>query len=357
MFPHLKTWPLVPFAGLLCLLFAHARLAEDPYFQESFLLQGSELIPECYKPTLLCLPDGVLACAWATGSGRGALDTTIKISFRRREADRWSPPVNLPNDVGYPDHYPILSQMGAKLRVSYATLYPDERKAKPGTPNADWHLMFRESADGGRTWGGNFFMIPEAGRIPAGRMLHLANGDWLLPVTDVRRKTTLCLLSEDQGAYWRDTAALPHPAQIVDAAMAELEPGHLVAFLRPSELGERERFMWRSQSLDSGRTWSAVEPTELLNPYSSIDMLKLGNGHLLLAYSDNKEWPTPLTLAISMDGGKTWPHKRDLVLEQWDNRDPVLAETADGRIHAVYVYRDSSIKHVELNEAWILGKK
>ncbi len=50
-------------------------------------------------------------------------------------------------------------------------------------------------------------------------------------------------------------------------------------------------------------------------------------------------------------------HKRDLVLEQWDNRDTVLAETADGRIHAVYVYRDSSIKHVQLNEAWILEKK
>ena len=200
-------------------------------------------------------------------------------------------------------------------------------------------------------------MIPEAGRIPAGRMLHLANGDLLLPLTDVRHKATLCLISEDQGAYWEEAAPLPHPGQIVDAAMAELEPGHLVALLRPSELGERERLMWRSQSMDSGRTWSAVQPTELPNPYSSIDLLRLGNGHLLLAYSDNKEWPTPLTLSISEDGGKTWPHKRSLVLEQWDNRDPILAETPDGRIHAVYVYRDSSIKHVELNEAWILEKK
>ena len=349
---------LLLIAALLLLPVVHARSPEDPVFQESFLFQGTELIPECYKPTLLCLPDGILACAWATGSGSRALDTTIKLSFKPPDSNNWSPPVSIPNDIGYPDNYPILAQFpGGRLRLVYATLYPDERKAKPGTESASWHLKFRDSTDGGRVWGGDFFLTPEADRIPSGRVTQLANGDLLLPITDVRRKATLFLLSEQQGNYWKDTAPIPRSEQIMDVAIAELNPGHLLAVLRPYDLGEQDRFMWKSESLDNGRTWSQSEATGSPNPYSSIDLLKLSNGHLVLAYSNNKEWPTPLALSISLDGGKTWPHRRNLVLEQWDNRDPVLAQTSDGLIHAVYVYRDSSIRHVLLNEAWIMGKK
>ena len=73
-----KVRPLALAAALSSIFAADARPPEDPFFQESFLIQGSELIPECYRPTLLCLPDGVMACAWAAGrASPPAIDRTF----------------------------------------------------------------------------------------------------------------------------------------------------------------------------------------------------------------------------------------------------------------------------------------
>jgi predicted neuraminidase len=68
----------------------------------------------------------------------------------------------------------------------------------------------------------------------------------------------------------------------------------------------------RSDSKDYGRTWSPVYATILGNPNSGIDLTKLPDGRLVLAYNpDNKDEGdrAPLLLAISSDNGKTWPKK------------------------------------------------
>jgi predicted neuraminidase len=71
----------------------------------------------------------------------------------------------------------------------------------------------------------------------------------------------------------------------------------------------------RSDSKDYGKTWSPVYKTSLPNPNSGIDVAKLSDGTLVLAYNPTtKDWGSrgKLALAISFDNGKTWPKKIDL---------------------------------------------
>jgi len=328
---------------------------EPPFYRESFIFKSPGLIPELYRPSLIRLPDGALACAWAAGSGYRALDLSIEISFKAVGENRWTPPVTVADEAGYPDNYPVFTQLpDGKLRLIYATHYREKRKAPPGAGLAAWHLKYVESGDGGRIWGGDFFLVPESGWIPCSRVITLANGNLILPATDIRHRTSLFLFSEDKGGYWKDIARISEPAGLVDPAVVETSPGRLTALLRPDEKGKREHVVWRTVSADNGRTWSEPRKTELKNPGGPIELLKLNNGHLVLAFNDHELWLTPLTLAVSTDGGKTWQSRRNLETGKWDIREPSLVQTEDGHIHLVYVSRNIYLKHIELSESWIM---
>ncbi|MEA1996895.1 MAG: exo-alpha-sialidase [Gemmatimonadota bacterium] len=346
------------FTALVCLFPARARAGEKLFFQESYIVKGSALIPECYSPSLVRLPDGTLACAWAAGSGRMALDTSIKLSFSRAGEDPWTEPVTVADDDGYADNYPVLTLLpGDRLRLFYATYYREKRKVPPGANWAAWHLKYCDSGDLGRIWGGDFFLIPESGRIPCGSTADLANGHILLPVTDFRHKVPSFLISEDKGGYWKDAARIPEAEGLADPAVVELEPGRILAMLRPDEKSDREKVLQSTESTDNGLTWSRPQPTEFKNPSGPVALLSLGRGRLVMAWNDHELWLTPMTLALSRDNGKTWPYRRNLETGKWDIREPSLAVTEDGHIHLVYVSRNIYLKHIEVNEAWIMGNK
>ena len=166
--------------------------------------------------------------------------------------------------------------------------------------------------------------------------------------------------------------------------------------------------IYASRSLDDGETWSEPQPTELPNNNSSIQVTTLHNGHLALVYNamsaagaterraslyDEIEdqnvhndrsnviadpsaagqreafWGAPrapMTLAISPDGGRTWPWRRNLDVgdgycmsnnsEQKINREfsyPSVKQSANGDLHVTYTYFRQAIKYVQVTEAWV----
>jgi predicted neuraminidase len=93
-------------------------------------------------------------------------------------------------------------------------------------------------------------------------------------------------------------------------------------------------------------------------PNAATDFIKLRNGHLLLVYNDNENSTRmPLTVAISTDGDKTYPFKRDIVNKPGDSAAyPTAIQTRDGKIHVVYTSeRRSVINHAIFDEAIILS--
>jgi predicted neuraminidase len=73
-----------------------------------------------------------------------------------------------------------------------------------------------------------------------------------------------------------------------------------------------------------------------------------------------------MTLAISQDGGRSWPAMRNLEVgdgycmtnnsAEKLNREysyPSIVQSADGRLHIAYTYFRQNIKYVTVEEAWV----
>ena len=121
----------------------------------------------------------------------------------------------------------------------------------------------------------------------------------------------------------------------------------------------KESVIATSFSRDGGETWSPLEPTNLPNPNSGVDVVTLRDGRHLLIYnhlgSGDSGWGRRglLNLAISTDG-LTW--RKVAVLEREQNAEfsyPAIIQTADDLVHISYTWKRQRIKHVVVDPTQI----
>lgn len=111
------------------------------------------------------------------------------------------------------------------------------------------------------------------------------------------------------------------------------------------------------RTVDGGLTWSAPAKSELPNPNSGIDALRLDASRLLLAFNNREASRDNLSLACSDDDGRAWR----VVHAVEDARAgssaeysyPWLLGAQDGSIHLLYTVDKKSIRHVSFNRAWL----
>jgi predicted neuraminidase len=105
-------------------------------------------------------------------------------------------------------------------------------------------------------------------------------------------------------------------------------------------------FVLQSISSDQGKSWSALKPTNLLNPNSGIDAVTLRDGRHIIVYNNTKKGRSPLSVAISKDG-QNW---QDIaILENEPGGEfsyPAVIQAKNGRVHITYTWKRKKIKHV-----------
>ena len=238
------------------------------------------------------------------------------------------------------------------------------------------------SSDNGYTWGKTEAMFTRSGSFCRQKIQVLSSGRWIfgnwICFPDNTRNgsdITVFQLSDDQGKTWR-TVEMPNSAGRVHANVLELAPSKLVCLLR-SRFADN---VYRSFSEDNGETWSEPVRTILRNNNSSISAIQLQSGAIGLIYNDvsfntdtsRTVWPRqrcPVTLAISEDGGVTWPWRRVVepgegFVGPWNDVNnrryeyPVMMQGADGAIHCAYSWGTrKQVKYVVVTEAWIRGEE
>jgi predicted neuraminidase len=231
-------------------------------------------------------------------------------------------------------------------------------------------IKYKISEDGAKTWSDSYILSFEQGTMLRSAPIVLNNGDYLLPVShetgEDREGTALDTCSyfmryNPDTKVWSSTNRIyskrmgndqPQPVQIDD--------DYLICYIRrggnfdPDPNG----VAFRSESRDGGYTWSPAQRSQFYNPNSALDFIKLRNGHLLMVYNDNNQAERmPLTVTISTDSDKTWPHRRNIVNRPGDTAAyPVAIQTKDGKIHIVYTSKvRTQIDHAIFEEAAILG--
>ena len=335
-----------------------------------------------HGPALLELPNGDLLCVWFAGSFEGNADVHIVCSRLEKDSEAWTEPVDVSGDPERSEQNPSLfyGPDGAAWCMYTAQL---DRQA--GKDNMQFTAVVRcqKSTDGGRTWGPYETVFPEEGTFCRQPIQILSNGRWIFSnwlCTDsaegLSGDPTAFRISDDQGKTWR-TVMMPESHGHVHANVVELEPGHLVAFMR-----NREAYrIHRSESFDYGETWSEPKPTPLPNNNSSISATKLASGRIAVAYNPTctpdpqpgkAAWPglrCPVAVALSEDGGLTFPIIRWMERgegyigdeNKTNNKQyeyPYLMQTKDGIIHLAYAaWTRDAMKYVRFTEEDVLGEK
>jgi len=184
----------------------------------------------------------------------------------------------------------------------------------------------------------------------ANSLVLLKSGRILLPFhggtgsQGAQKNAVGCFVSDDSGRTWRRTAAkieLPRRGAM-EPSVAELEDGELVMSLR-TQLGGP--YLCRSR--DAGETWSAPQPSGLEGPESCTCLRRIpGTNDLLLLWNHSRYMPkgdhfgkrTPLTAAVSSDGGRTWRIVGDLAADP-DASYSDLGCTFSSKAEAIITYR------------------
>ena len=360
-----------------------------------------------HAANLMPLPNGDIACVWFGGSQEGKSDISIYFSRLPAGAACWSEGVQLSDDATRSEQNPVL------FPAPDGALWLFYTAQKSG--NQDTSIIrYRTSRDNGHTWGPIGVLFDKAGTFVRQPVVVLDNGDWLVPVFYCRSRpgekwvgnddVSAVRISSDQGRTWSEVE-VPDSVGCVHMNIEKMADGSLLALFR-SRWADA---IYQSRSTDNGRTWTAPVASELPNNNSSIQFTRLANGHLAVVFNDvsaaqaterraslydeieDEEeggalaaaepeptatgrtafWGTPrapMTLAISEDGGRTWPYRRNLETgdgycmtnnsELQLNREysyPSIRQTDDGIIHIAYTFFRQKIRYVRVREEWVRG--
>lgn len=272
-----------------------------------YVFEGQQSFQQCHASTVLYTGNGNFLVAWFGGTHEKHDDVGIWLS--KGQPGNWSTPIEVAK-VREDAHWnPVLFRGNDGTIVLYF---------KVGKTIDHWETWYKLSSDEGETWTEAKELVAgdKGGRGPVrNKPIVLSDGTWLAPSSDEKKGVWNAFVdrSEDQGKTWTATPFIPInrdsiPEEgVIQPALWESSNGNVHMLLRSSA-----GVICRSDSRDYGKTWSPVYKTTLPNPNSGIDLTKLDDGTLVLAYNpDSENWGSrsPISLAVSTDNGKTWPTK------------------------------------------------
>ncbi|XKM14413.1 exo-alpha-sialidase [Orbaceae bacterium ac157xtp] len=357
-----------------------------------------------HAANLLQLPNGDLLCTWFGGTQEGIPDISAYYSRLKKGSDTWEPAIKLSDDPTRSEQNPVFFlDPDNVLWILYTAQV---------SGNQDTAIVrYRKSRDMGETWGPIKTLMEDKtkGIFIRQPVTVMPNGDWLLPVFYCIAKsgekwvgsydTSAVMISKDKGNNWT-AVDVPNSLGCVHMNVLLLNDGSLLALYR----SRWADYIYQSRSFDGGYTWSEPKVTQLPNNNSSIQATVLKNGHIALVFNnssakDAKErrlslydeiedesnqnkkeaeivagqknafWGAPrapMSLAISTDGGNSWPYIRNL--DEGDgycmsnnskeqlNREfsyPSIKQGIDGKLKIAYTYFRMAIKFVSVDEDWV----
>jgi len=323
----------------------------SPYYDLSIhtAVKATEDLPRHSEASIIELKDGSLLMAWQRHerSSHGSGDTapaTIAVMNSYDGGKTW-------------ENERIVAKMIPGCVNCYS---PTLFRRKDGTISLFFkrytHLVPKEhifasyyyvdSADEGATWGEECTLWDNQEYYPINHGIkRLADGSVLLPVETSEggwgapddHSIVYVLRSEDEFATWTESNRITVPMRgISEPCIAQRANGSLNMVLR-NQLGS----VFMSESFDGGRTWSKPQTTGLRAPESCPCSATIPGTDIQIVVWNNSEYDmhwashygkrTPLTMALSRDGLRTFTDFYDI--ETDPNRaftNPSITFTSDG---------------------------
>ena len=345
--------------GLVALVGTPA-VAGELTFERVF---GPEIATGPYKhPACLTeLDNGDLYLVYYGGEGEYATETAVFGSRKKKGEAQWSPPKPIARDPFRSVGNGVIWQAPDGLTWLFYVV-------RDGETWSTSRVQMKVSSDRAETWSDASVLALEAGTMVRGRPIVLASGEYLLPVyhetghdTEVvgADSTSLFYRFDPKNRRWSRSGPIVSSKGNIQPAAVEVAPGKLIAYCRRGGDYSPKTIGWivRAESSDGGKTWSKGVDSIFPNPNAAVDFLKLKSGSLLLVYNNCQHGRTPLTVALSDDLDKSYPHRRDLAKGPGDFGYPTALQSKDGSIHVVYTSDGRKVvNHVVFDEGWVRGK-
>ena len=379
---------------LILTLLASPALADEPRIESELVFP---LHPKHnHAPGIVECPNGDLLVSWYRGSGeRSADDVAVWGARKKAGAKEWSDAFLLADTPGFPDcntamwidrddklwlFWPVILANSWESCLTHYRVSSDFQK--DGAPKWEWQgniplkpkdfeeVMLREYAVWKKSLPDALKVVAEAreeegkkrikdkllsrlGWQPRCKPTVLKSGRILLPLYSDTYSAGIMAISDDGGKTW--TASQPIAGfGSIQPSVLERKDGTLVAYMRENGVFKKVR---AAESKDRGETWGTVYSTELPNPGSGLDAVRLASGNWLIVYNDTVRGRNSLAVSLSEDEGKTWKWTRHLEKHaDGSYHYPAVIQAKDGSIHAVYSYfvkGGKSMKHAKFNEEWV----
>ena len=343
-----------------------------------------------HSSSIVELPDGNLWVVWFHGSGERTADDVL-IQGARRVKGKWTAPFVVADTPGFPDTncvtwidndqrlwllWPVIMANQwetalMKYRISRDYMQPDgppkwefadnillipqrmnERtkevlgKDLTGPPPvAKWaEKMIALSADKYASRMG-WFSRTHPLQLPSGRIL--------VPLYSDGYSFGLMAISDDKGMTWKASEPIVGYGNIQPSVVRK-NSGELVAYMRDN--GPPPKRVLVSMSKDDGVTWTAATDSEIPNPGTSLEVVRLKDGCWVMVYNDLEKGRNSLAVALSDDEGATWKWKRNLDKGEGQYHYPSVIQAKDGSIHVTYSIFEKAgkaIKHAQFNTEWV----
>ncbi len=299
--------------------------------------------PMSHCSSICKLAGGDLLVTWYAATFETHPDEQILLARLPRGSFQWTEPQVVVDTPGKADGNPIIfTAPDGSVHLYYVTLEGE------GWSSAIPYGM--TSSDEGRTWSEPRMLSDQLGVMFRNKPLFLPSGRVLLPIYGEQRNAGGCWISDDGCATWRKPPnVMEAPGGCIQPTLAFTAEGQVIAFLR----SRNHTNVWRFVSDDEGETWSPCQATELPNNDSGTDVAMLPDGRFVLAFNNCREGRTPLTLAVSEDGGLTWPLKYDVERADGEFSYPAVL-VSDESLHLTYTFLRRRIAYFTCDLPWLL---
>lgn len=369
----------------LCCLFALTAAAQTTVFESQEIFT-----PETWhnhSSSIVELPGGDLFVVWFHGSGERTADDVVVLGSRwRRDRRVWTAPMKLADYPGFPDTNPVVYLDSKKrLWLFWAQVIANE-----------WHTAIthykRASEYSDPTappkWdaAGDIVLIPRniaaktkeafpdreklnqlasdkyfsrMGWFTRTHPFELPSGRMIVPMYSDGYSYGIMAITDDGGETWTSSEPIVGAGSI-QPTVVQKRDGTLVAYLRDNGPPPKRALM--ATSTDSGVSWTPAHDTEIPNPGSSLEAIRLKTGEWLMIGNDTEKGRNRLRASLSDDEGKTWKWHRYI-----ENRDSgqfhypsVIQSPRDGAIHITYSRflpagsgQLKTIVHARFDGAWV----